>query len=32
MTSDQITEYIDKCFKNTADNKIKAFEGSVIKK
>ena len=31
MDSDQITEYINKDFKNIADNKIKAFEQSVIK-
>ena len=32
MNSDQITEYINKCFKNIVDNKVKAFEQSVIKK
>ena len=31
MNSDQITKYIDTYFKNIADNKIKAFEQSVIK-
>ena len=31
MDSDQITEYINKDFKNIADNKIKALEQSVIK-
>ena len=31
MDSDQITEYINKDFKNIAGNKIKAFEQSVIK-
>ena len=30
MDSDQINEYINKDFKNIADNKIKAFEQSVI--
>ena len=31
MNSDQITKYIDTYFKNIVDNKIKAFEQSVIK-
>ena len=31
MNSDQITKYIDPYFKNIVDNKIKAFEQSVIK-
>ena len=32
MNSDQITQYINKCFKNIVDNKIKAFEQSVTRK
>ena len=32
MNSDQITEYINKCFKKIVHNKVKAFEKSVIKK
>ena len=32
MNSDQITKYIDTFFKNIVDNKVKAFEQSVIKK
>ena len=31
MNSDQITKYIDTHFKNIVDDKIKAFEQSVIK-
>ena len=31
MNSDQITKYIDSYFKNIVDNKVKAFEQSVIK-
>ena len=31
MNSDQITKYIDTFFKNIVDNKVKAFEQSVIK-
>ena len=31
MNSDQITKYIDTYFKNIVDNKVKAFEQSVIK-
>ena len=32
MSSDQITEYINECFKNIVDNTVKAFKQLVIKK
>ena len=31
MNSDQITKYINTHFKNIVDNKVKAFEQSIIK-